>query len=179
MRRSILVAALAASALSSVPAFAETVTLVYDIGERRKWRIDEPNVSEPSTTYPQIQLNIGEWVYFSAGGCVQTGGKGLTWKRYVGPQGPNSEWLYHGEIFISGAMAALTPMSYFITDDGGSNPMLVSVPGYSTRPIYLTLGYTDDDYSDNGYWGHDNGTNDQCKGVGNAWVEIEIHKHPH
>jgi hypothetical protein len=38
----------------------------------------------------------------------------------------------------------------------------------------LVLGYQDDGYSDNGYWGHDNGTGDQCKNVGNAWVHLVI-----
>ena len=32
----------------------------------------------------------------------------------------------------------------------------------------LWLAYSDDGYGDNGYWGHDDGTSDQCKGVGSA-----------
>ena len=39
---------------------------------------------------------------------------------------------------------------------------------------HLTLGYTDDDYHDNGYKSPDNGTNDQCAGVGEASVTIDI-----
>jgi hypothetical protein len=39
---------------------------------------------------------------------------------------------------------------------------------------FLQLGYEDDNYSDNGYYGHDDGTNDQCKGVGDAYVVITI-----
>jgi hypothetical protein len=39
----------------------------------------------------------------------------------------------------------------------------------------LKLGYEDDHYSDNGYWSHDDGTGDQCKGQPNAWVVIAIH----
>ena len=32
----------------------------------------------------------------------------------------------------------------------------------------------DDGYSDNGYYSHDDGTNNQCKGVDNAWVSLTI-----
>ena len=38
----------------------------------------------------------------------------------------------------------------------------------------MRLGYVDDDYSDNGYWGHDDGTQDQCKYEGDASVYISI-----
>lgn len=38
----------------------------------------------------------------------------------------------------------------------------------------LYLGYEDGNYSDNGYWGHGDGTGDQCRNVGNAWVHITI-----
>jgi hypothetical protein len=38
----------------------------------------------------------------------------------------------------------------------------------------LSLGYTDDGYKDNSYSAHDNGDNDQCKGVGNAFVLLTI-----
>ena len=39
---------------------------------------------------------------------------------------------------------------------------------------WLRLGYVDDNYPDNGYYGHDDGTNDQCKNVGNAYVVVKI-----
>jgi hypothetical protein len=38
----------------------------------------------------------------------------------------------------------------------------------------LVLGYEDDGYSDNGYYAHDDGTGNQCKGVGNAFVSLTI-----
>jgi hypothetical protein len=46
----------------------------------------------------------------------------------------------------------------------------------SADPIYLILGYEDDGYSDNGYWGRegDDGTGDQCRGLGNAYVIVTI-----
>lgn len=42
--------------------------------------------------------------------------------------------------------------------------------------ITLVLGYSDENggYGDNGYWGHDDGTGDQCKGVENAWIDIQV-----
>jgi hypothetical protein len=42
----------------------------------------------------------------------------------------------------------------------------------------LVLGYLDDDYGDNGYWGHDDGTENQCRGVGPAWVALTINRGP-
>ena len=40
-------------------------------------------------------------------GCCQTGGHGKTWKRYVDPQGPNSDRLYHGLVWVPGATSGL------------------------------------------------------------------------
>jgi hypothetical protein len=40
----------------------------------------------------------------------------------------------------------------------------------------ITLGYEDDGYSDNGYYAHDDGTNGQCRGVGNAYVHVSIER---
>ena len=40
----------------------------------------------------------------------------------------------------------------------------------------ITLGYADDfdGYSDNGYWSHDDGIDDQCRGIGPAFVILTI-----
>lgn len=156
---------------------------VQDIsGNGTYWRIDQPIVTEAQTAYPQIRFNPGDDVYFRAGGCVQTGGRGKTWKRYVNPSGPNSASLYHGEIQIPGAFNTPTFLSYLIgsaDDNGGAWAGHVTVdPQYNNWPVmYLTLGYTDDGYGDNGYWGHDDGTDDQCKGIGDAWIEVYIVHH--
>jgi hypothetical protein len=42
--------------------------------------ITEPTVTQSEQFYP-IQFQAGDQVAISAGGCVQTGGSGLTWKR--------------------------------------------------------------------------------------------------
>src|SRR5947209_10590917 len=66
-------------------------------------RIDQPIVTQALTQYPQILFHPGDTVTVDAGGCVQTGGIGPTWKRYVNPSGPDSDHLYHGLIMIPGA----------------------------------------------------------------------------
>ncbi|MFI5682399.1 hypothetical protein [Streptomyces sp. NPDC051636] len=38
----------------------------------------------------------------------------------------------------------------------------------------LVLGYQDNNYDDNGYYAHDNGTGDQCLNSVNAFVHIVI-----
>ena len=124
--------------------------------------VHEPIVTQPSATYPTIQFLPGDHVWVDAGGCVQTGGHGATWKRYVDPASDNG--LYHGLINIPGATGGTVQIwtavgrTFTVGGSGGS----------------LVLGYQDDGYSDNGYYSHDDGTGNQCKGVGNAWVHIVI-----
>lgn len=123
--------------------------------------ITEPVVTQHETTYPFAFLP-GDHVTVSAGGCVQTGGHGLTWKRYVDPASDND--LYHGLITIPGATSDLARLvnvvgrQYVVGGRGGS----------------LKLGYEDDGYSDNGYYAHDNGTGNQCLNSVNAYVRILI-----
>ena len=54
--------------------------------------------------------------------------------------------------------------------------VLNAAPGTDTSDWYLHLGYKDGegDYGDNGYYSHDDGTDDQCKDVGDAWVVLTI-----
>jgi len=145
---------------------------------RIEWRIDQPNVKQHITLYQQISFQPGDRVTIQAGGCVQTGGSGKTWKRYVDPSGPNADRLYHGLVWIPGVIGGPAAK--------GVPPDLKRIAGYvnHTRLVpsgvktagFLSLGYEDDDYGDNGYWGHDDGTGDQCKGVGNAFVIITIER---
>ncbi|MGI8745185.1 MAG: hypothetical protein ACR2NN_21955 [Bryobacteraceae bacterium] len=135
-------------------------------------RVDEPNVTQRVTDYRQINFRPGDRVSVTAGGCVQTGGSGPTWKRYVNPSGPNSNRMYWGTISIPGATTGLVRFSDVL---GRS----LTVPtGIADSDLYLKLGYLDDDYSDNGYWGHDDGTENQCKGVGNAFATLTIDRSP-
>lgn len=135
---------------------ASCVGRVYPI----ECHVSEPNVMRPWTYYGnQIQFYPGDHITVTAGGCAQSGGHGATWKRYVDPAADNG--LYHGLISVAGVgegqIWQYINHTYTITSQAG-----------------LYLGYQDDGYSDNGYWGHDNGTGNQCKNVGNAWVHITI-----
>src|SRR5258708_15935052 len=76
-------------------------------GNTETWRIDEPNVKKPIIEFQQIRFQPGDQVRVTAGGCVQTGGGGKTWRRYVDPLGANSDRLYHGMVLIPGAIGEL------------------------------------------------------------------------
>ena len=148
-------------------------------GNMDTWRIDEPNVKQHVTPYSQITFRPGDRVTVTAGGCVQTGGAGNTWKKYVNPSGPNADRLYHGLIWIPGviggpAATGVPPDPKRIVAYLGTNQAFTIPSGVDTRQLYLRLGYEDDGYGDNGYYSHDDGTQDQCKGVGNAYVGITI-----
>src|SRR4051812_12471551 len=72
-------------------------------GNIDQWFIGSPVVTSPQgKLYDQILIAPGDILLVSAGGCVQTGGHGKTWKRYVNPQGPNSDRFYHGLIQLPG-----------------------------------------------------------------------------
>jgi hypothetical protein len=126
--------------------------------------ITEPTVTQAQTTYPFTFLG-GDHVTINAGGCVQTGGSGLTWKRYVDPAADND--LYHGTIAIPGTIGTATSQERLVNWVG--RPFVVNGRGAS-----LILGYQDDGYSDNGYYAHDNGTGNQCLYSVNAWVHITV-----
>lgn len=134
------------------------------------WRIDSPNVTQPATLYPAIRFNPGDRLSVDAGGCVQTGGHGKTWKLYVDPRGDNADRLYHGLITIPGVVPTTRIQNF-----GLNEPHLV--PFTMPLPLVLQLGYEDDNYSDNGYYSHDDGNPEQCKNVGNAWVTVTV-RHP-
>jgi len=139
-------------------------------GPIERWRIDAPNVQQAETPYPQIKFRRGDSVTISAGGCVQHGGPGKTWALYVDPQkpGPGNTPYFYGQIRLPGMFAMqkirdVMSVSY-------------KVPADAVGDMFLKLGFADFRYGDNGYWGRqgDDGFNDQCKGVPNAWVEIAI-----
>jgi hypothetical protein len=124
-------------------------------------RITEPVVTQPDTNYP-FSFLPGDHVLVSGGGCVQTGGSGQTWKRYIDPASDNG--LYHGLITIPNTTGNRSRLL-----DVVGRPLVVGGRGGS-----LSLGYQDDGYGDNGYYAHDNGTGNQCLNSVNAWVEITI-----
>jgi hypothetical protein len=147
----VLVAALAGPFLSA--ANADTT-----VDCRNFCRVTEPNVTQFGTEYPQVMFG-GGFYRFDAGGCVQTGGHGKTWKQYLNPISDSD--LYHGLIKIPFVTAGYVRISSL-------SGRAILVTGFTT----LFLGYEDNNYDDNGYWGHDNGTANQCKGVENAWMTV-------
>jgi hypothetical protein len=132
--------------------------------------IGQPNVKQAVTEYTSITFAPGDAVMVTADGCVQTGGSGETWKRYVNPSGDNSDHEYYGEIWIPGATGVLVPIA------GIANRTWTVPNGTTNAGEFLRLGYVDDNYSDNGYYSHDNGTENQCAGSdgGPASVTLTI-----
>lgn len=130
-------------------------------------QVQNPTVTQHDTAYPQIQFLPGDTVQVTANGCVQTGGSGRTWKRYVNPSGDNSDHLYFGLVSIPGATNGLIRLSDAIDKT-------FEVPKNYAGDLALHLGYQDDEYGDNGYWGHDDGTENQCQNVGNASATVFI-----
>jgi hypothetical protein len=139
--------------------------------------INKPNVNQPWTSYrDRVTVQPGDIVTVTdAGGCVQTGGHGLTWKQYVTPDAPDAPNLYHGLIAITPIMSNQpgNPPSGKRIQDIINQP--ISVPFNAANPE-LWLGYEDTDYSDNGYWGHDPGTDNKCANYEGAWVTIKIQR---
>lgn len=161
-----------------------------------RYEILLPNVRQPLTHYKNIRFRNGDEIIINACGCVQTGGTGKTWKRYLFPLGPNSEKYYHGVITTSGGISISPP-------PGASKTQWPSLSPTITQPLkvfridefiaaqgngfryeaigegYLILGYEDDDYSDNGYDRHDPGNPEQCQNTGGAGVSITIKHKTH
>jgi len=135
--------------------------------------IFEPPVTVPSTDLPAYVFPAGSVVTVSANGCVQTGGRGSTWKRYVDPRGPNSDRLYHGKFGIRSTDGTLEiPLQRF---------QLTPITFTLRWAGHLVLGYEDDNYSDNGYYAHDDGNPTQCRQTsstdfpnGPAYVQITV-----
>jgi hypothetical protein len=171
-RLSTVLAAVALVAGSAHPAAAnERVACSSPTPNTKVCRIDEPNVKVPSEEFRQVTYRPGDDVTVDAGGCAQTGGSGRTWKRYVDPQGPNSDRLYHGLIWLPGATNGMQRI-------GKNHQVFHVASNIGASLTFLRLGYEDDEYDDNGYWGHDDGTGDQCKNSVNAFVVLTIVHHP-
>jgi FIMAH domain len=152
-------------------------------------RIDQPFVAGPSYEYRSVVFQPGDTITLNAGGCVQTGGLGATWKRYVNPTGSNSGFpagLYWAWVTIPGAFFAdnpLQPVNHvpFLMFTGPAAHSFI-IPGIAqptdfVQPIDLIIGYTDDNYDDNSYSDHDDGNDDQCafsNDGGPAWVTVSV-----
>ena len=155
--------------LMCIPASADQIVCTADGHGNDSCDILLPNVLSHQTPYASLTFQAGDTVVVSASGCAQTGGSGKTWKRFLNPS-PASDHKYYGEISIQGVTNGMVPISSVANR---------TLPPATGGP--LTLGYEDDDYSDNGYWSHDDGTDDQCKDQsgasrGRAVVHLQIHR---
>ena len=141
-------------------------------GATETWRIDEPDVRQKITEFPEIRFRPGDKVRVTAGGCVQIGGSGKTWRRYVDPIGKKSDRLYHGMVLIPGAIGNLPANSL----DRFARILIIKGHDFDVNAVteprkqHLWLGYEDDKYSDNGYYDQDAGIQGQCR-IGSGWVE--------
>jgi bacillolysin len=126
-----------------------------------------------------IQFRAGDSVVIRAGGCAQTGGIGDTWKRFVDPQGPNADRLYFCTIGVDGVTGGMVPLRSLPGQVDPTRPDIYTVGLPKRVPVsggFFRLGYVDDDYHDNGYSDHDDGTGDQCKNCGDAFMTVIIYR---
>jgi hypothetical protein len=135
------------------------------------WRIDYPSVDRSLTDYPAITFNPGDVVTVDAGGCVQSGGLGKTWKRYVNPDDGSGKLdsQYYGTVQIVG-----------VTGDNNPESILHWIGPSFIIPQsgHLALGYVDDGgIGDNGYWNPDDGINNQCVNDDKTTVFVTIDRH--
>lgn len=170
---SIAVSVFLASALASAETFDVISRPAPPRGTDLVIRVDRPNPQQRSTEYPAITFQPGDTVTIHAGGCVQSGGSGNTWHRYVNPSGGNADRLYHGLITVPFATESLARIQKYW------NQSVHIADAAPAGKLHLQLGFEDDGYSDNGYYSHDNGPGDQCTGSdgGPAWVELAIVHH--
>jgi predicted MPP superfamily phosphohydrolase len=140
---------------------------------------------------PAIQFQAGDIVTITVGGAVQTGGKGLTWFLYVKPRvrhwlGTSDDSKHLGTIFIPGITRQPQPIRdllarYQVAHDpqGEVYTLQMTIPaldGIAADDRCLGLGYVDDNYGDNCFDRHDSGEDDECRGVGPAWLRVEIRR---
>jgi len=167
-------------------------------GKTTHWRIDHPNVSQGTTLYPKIVFGPGDNIKVDAGGCVHTNGgvDGQRWKQYVNPDvdfqqrtadtSGSANGAFWSAVFAGGlqigAVGGKSPLSGFV---GMGEPFFIALPpdgltipgsGSATFPkqFVLSLLYYDNEFRDNGYYSHDDGTNEQCKNDGPAWVDFTV-----
>jgi hypothetical protein len=175
--------------LWAVPAVAqESIETIREDETESAWLIKQPEVKKALQDYKdKIKFLKYDEVVVAGGGCVQTGGTGRTWKRYIDPVGSNSDRLYHGRIWIPGATDGIVRISSI----EGLPLVINKFPQHlsqSPEPdsYFLRLGYEDDNLIDNGYYpkNKNNGSDcalgsDRMPIEGTAWLKIRaIHHQP-
>jgi hypothetical protein len=126
--------------------------------------ISRPVVSQSFFDYKPIVFQRGDQILIDAGGCVQTGGAGRTWKRYVNPRGEDANRFYFGSMEIPGFL----PTTRF------SDLLGQTLTMSNLNPVTLVLRYSDDNYGDNGYSDHDDGVGNQCAGPAGGPAQVTL-----
>lgn len=153
-------------------------------GSQDVYTIRLPDVTVNKKSYREIVIRRGDSFHIDACGCVQTGGSGLTWKRYVDPSVDRSDSFKY-PVYIYTGMIYPGPFQTIPQDAGIACCQVQSISQWltaqqrgvkfvATQDFEFTLGYADDNYGDNGYWKHDDGTEGQCRGIGAAAVQVRI-----
>jgi hypothetical protein len=151
---------------------SEPVTTKNSNGTTVFWRVDHPDVIALASAYPQIRFQAGDQITIGAGGCAQTGGMGQTWKSYVYPTGDNAAQYYSGLLWIPGVTGGGLQRDVAVINRKWVVPAHLA-PNVASQ-LFLHIGYQDDGPGDNGYYSHDNGNNNQCLGVGPAWIQLSV-----
>ena len=138
-------------------------------GNTETWIIWYPYISQEFTLYPDIRFQRGDVVSFDAVGCAQTGGSGDTWKQYAVPINDDQDFdtRYYAMIQVDGLTGKDERQSLYHWMGGE-----YVIPKESC----LVLGYVDDDYTDNGYWEHDDGVREQCKNSFDNRVVVTVQR---
>ena len=136
-------------------------------------RIDRPVVTQRAFQYRGIRFRSGDVVTIEAGGCVATGNSADSWRRFVDPTGRDANRLFHGLIRIPGHPpgGGLVRLQTLV-----GRPLTIPTP-LPPGNSFLSVGYEDNDYRDNGYANHNNGPGDQCRldrDGGPAWLSLTI-----
>lgn len=130
-----------------------------------EYRIESPDVTQREHIVDEIFFKPGDEIEIvDAGGCAQTGGHGKTWKKFVEPTGAGSDKYFYGLIKIPGCIDTLVAIKLWL------GKKLPSTKNIDPNGVHLFLGYEDDDYTDNGYWGRDSGND--CDKAPNAFIVI-------
>ncbi len=144
------------------------------------WTIIDPPISTPSTAYPQIVLTGGDSVSVSAVGCGNHGGNSDTWADSMGTSGGLENLVGQANGFFPGVMEFNIPNSIGNYRDPSGQGMkswwylgTAVVPGNGPDGV-LSLGFTDNDYHDNGYYQQYPGYFQECTGWYGFAVTVKI-----
>lgn len=114
-------------------------------GDTIRWQITKPDVTQQLTEYRDITFNVGDQVLVSAEGCVDVSPdlNRHDWRRYVDPQGSNTDRFFHGLIWIPGASVRDTSTSQPLFTTAGTGPVRISsisgVQGDPSNAELLTI----------------------------------------